>query len=399
MSHPETILFVHSSNELYGSDRSLLELVRRLDPARYRPIVVLPKDLPYKGDLARALRAAGVAYRTVNMAVLRRRYMSVRGVTGLLCRLSAGTVALARLMKEQNAVLVHSNSSAVLCGATASGLLRRPHVWYVREMAQASSVVRRALAWVVAHRADRIVVNSRAVGEYLLQDVPHAKERLVVIPPPVDAHRFRPDNDGSRVREEWGLTPGDVLFGVVGRIHWWKGQEVFLQAAARLVPQAERAYFVVVGDVVPGEEERRVRLQALARDLGIADRVIWAGYREDMPQVMAALDVLVLPSTAPEPFGRVLIEAMVTAKPVIATAHGGPLEVVVPGETGLLVAPRDAEDLARAMRILYDNPDLRRRMGEAGLARARERYTIEQHIAAFEALYAELLSERNTSPP
>ncbi len=393
MTEPKTILFVHSSNELYGSDRSLLELVRRLDRARYRPIVILPKDLPYKGDLAQALVNVGVEYRNVDMAVLRRRYMSVSGIAKLLYRTIAGTLALSRIMSQEGVVLVHSNSSAVLCGATASRLLRRSHVWYVREMAQAPAPVRRILAWLVAHLADIVVVNSQAVGDYLLEDVPQVRDRLIVIPPPVDTHHFRPDNDGTRVRQEWGINENDVLFGVVGRIHWWKGQEVFLQAAAKMASKAPNAWFVIVGDVVPGEERRREQLHQLARDLGIEDRVIWAGYRDDMPQVMAALDVLVLPSTAPEPFGRVLIEAMVTGKPVIATAHGGPLEVVIDGKTGLLVTPGDADDLARAMQTLYENPQLRQHMGEAGLARARERYTIEQHIAAFEALYAQLLDE------
>ncbi len=394
MNDSKTILFVHSSNELYGSDRSLLELVRRLNPARYHPVVALPVDLPYQGALGRALAEAGVAHHNVDMAVLRRRYMTPVGFLRLALRLATGTVALARLGRAYDLALIHSNSSAVLCGATVAPLLRRPHIWYVREMAQTAPVVRRLLAWFVATRADRIVVNSRAVGEYLLQDIPWARERVVVIPPPVDTRRFSPHVDGSAVRQEWGIAAHEVVFGVVGRIHWWKGQDVFLEAAALVAREVPAARFVIVGDVVPGEHARREHLQQLAEDLGVASRVVWAGYREDMPQVMAALDVLVLPSTAPEPFGRVLIEAMATARPVIATAHGGPLEVVVPGKTGLLVPPGDASALARAMRTLYQDAALRRDMGGAGLARVRETYTIEQHVAAFEALYSEVLDRR-----
>ena len=391
MTPAKPVLFVHSSNELYGSDRSLLELVRRLDPDRYRPVVALPVDLPYRGDLTRALREVGVPVFHVDMAILRRRYMSPVGLAQLACRLWTGTRALGHIVRTRHIALVHSNSSAVLCGATASARHRLPHVWYVREMAQASPWVRRLLAWIVAARATRIVVNSAAVRAYLLQDVPQAAAKIVVIPPPVDTARFTPDVDGRPVREAWGVGPEEVLFGVVGRLHWWKGQDVFLRAAARLAREAPRARFVLVGDVVPGEEARRERLQALARDLGIARRVIWAGYRDDMPEVMAALDVLVLPSTAPEPFGRVLIEAMATAKPVIATAHGGPLEIVEPEKTGLLVPPGNPEALAAAMRTLYARPDLRRRLGEAGLVRVRERYTIDQHVRAFDRLYTSLL--------
>ncbi len=391
MREPKHILFVHSSNELYGSDMSLLELVRRLDRGRYVPLVVMPNDLPYEGQLGAALAGVGVKNLTVNMAILRRRYFSPRGLATLLVRSLVGTYRLARIIRREGTALIHSNSSAVLCGALASGLLGIPHVWYVREIVQASPPVRRALARLIAWRSDRVVVNSHAVGEHLLRDVPHLRDRLVVIPPPVDMARFNPQNDGRNVRQEWGVTDDEVLFGVVGRIHWWKGQDIFLQAAALAAQQAPNVRFAIVGDVVPGEEHRRQALQELAQRLGVADRVIWAGYRKDTPQVMAALDVLVLPSTAPEPFGRVIIEAMATARPVVATAHGGPLEIVVPDETGLLVPPGEPEPLAEAMLRLAGDPDLRRRLGQAGLERVYGAYTLEKHVEAFERLYAEIL--------
>lgn len=385
------LLFVHSSNELYGSDLVLLELVRRLDRRRYAPFVVMPQDLPYEGRLAAALAAAGVPHATVNMAVLRRRYMTLRGSLGLLARLLVGTRALWRLMRDQGTALVHSNTSAVWCGALASGLGRVPHVWHVHEIVQRPPFVRRLLARLIAWRADRVVVISEAVGSHLLRDVPHLRERMVTIPDAVDSERFHPHNDGRAVRAEWRLGEEEVLFGIVGRVHYWKGQDDFLDAAPLVLREVPQARFAIVGDVVPGEEQRRRALQAQAAALGIADRVIWAGYREDMPQVMAALDVLVLPSTSPEPFGMVLLEAMATARPVIATAHGGPLEIVTPEETGLLVPPRQPAELARAMVRLARDPALRRRLGEAGRARVTSQYTFQRHVAAFESLYDEIL--------
>ncbi len=394
MSAPKPILFVHSSNELYGSDVSLLELVRRLDRGRYAPLVVLPNDLPYEGQLGAALTGIGVDNRTVNMAILRRRYTTPQGLALLFARLWVGTYHLVRLARRHHIRLVHSNSSAVLCGAFASAITRIPHIWYVWEIVQAPPLVRRTLAHLIAWRSDRVVVNSHAVGAHLIQDAPGVKDRLVVIPPPVDMARFNPKNDGRAVRREWGVADDEVLFGVVGRIHWWKGQDVFLQAAALVAQRLPNARFVIVGDVVPGEEELRHRLQEMARRLGLEGKVVWAGYRKDAPQVMAALDVLVLASTSPEPFGRVIIEAMATAKPVIATAHGGPLEIVRDGETGFLVTPRDPQHMAEAMIRLGEDPELRRRMGEAGLERIYGVYTLEKHIVAFEQLYEEVLSER-----
>ncbi len=391
MAH--SILFVHSSNELYGSDVILLELVRRLDRERFAPYVVMPRDLPYDGRLSRALTASQVPNATVDMAVLRRRYMSLRGLLTFNKRLLKGTYALIRLMRSRRARLVHSQTGAVWCGAVASKLLGIPHVYYIMEIVQEPLLTRRLMAHFIRWRGDRVVVISRAVGEHLLKDAPAMADRIVVIPPGIDPARFHPENDGRAVREAWGVRPEEVVFGVVGRIHWWKGQDDFLRAAARMAHRVPHARFAIVGDVVPGEEWRRHQLEREVARMGIADRVIWAGYRDDIPQVMAALDVLVLPSSEPEPFGRVIVEAMATARPVIASAHGGPLEIVVPEETGLLFPPRDASALAEAMLRLADNPDLRRRMGAAGRQRVLTHYTMERHVAAFQALYEEMIGQ------
>ncbi len=386
------ILFVHASDELYGSDIILLELVRNLDKRRFSPHVVLPQDLPYEGQLSRALETAQVPHTSIDMAVLRRRYASPHGVLMFTMRLIGGTLRLRREMQEAKFALVHSHTGTVWCGAIASKMLDVPHVFYIMEIVTSSWFTRRLVARFLAWRGDKVVAISHAVKEHLLRDAPSLAPHIEVIPPGINPDRFRPNEGGARVRQEWGVNEDEVLFGVVGRIHWWKGQEVFLQAATHVARQVPQARFAIVGDVVPGEEWRKDELKRLVHSLGIADKVIWPGYRKDTPHVMAALDVLVLPSTEPEPFGRVIVEAMATEKPVIASAHGGPVEIVLPHETGLLVPPRDPEALAKAMIDLARRPEQRLQMGRAGRRRVLERYTIERHVAAFEDLYERMLA-------
>ncbi len=395
MSRP--ILYVHSSNELYGSDIILLDLVKRLDRNRYAPYVVMPQDLPYDGRLGRALAQEGIPHTSIDMAVLRRRYTNVFGLIAFSRRLLVGTWALRRLMREQQVALVHSQTGAVWCGGLASRWLGIPHIYYIMEIIQTPRLTRHLMARFINKYGDRVVVISRAVGDHLMKDAPEIERRITVIPPGIDAEMFHPRNEGHRVREEWGVSDDEVVFGVVGRIHWWKGQDLFLRAAARIAHQVPHARFVLVGDVVPGEEWRRQALKEEIARMGIGDRVIWAGYREDIPQVMAALDVLVLPSTEPEPFGRVIVEAMSTERAVIAAAHGGPVESVVHGETGFLFPPQDEEALAAAMKQLAQNAELRTRMGKAGRARVLDLYTIKRHVAAFQSLYDEILEERGVS--
>ena len=395
MSRP--ILYVHSSNELYGSDIILFDLVRRLDRERFAPYVVMPEDLPYDGRLGRALAQEGIPHTSVDMAVLRRRYTNVFGLLAFSRRLLVGTLALRRIMRDRHVALVHSQTGAVWCGGLASRWLGVPHIYYIMEIIQTPRLTRHLMARFINAYGDRVVVISRAVGEHLMKDAPGIEERITVIPPGIDAETFHPRNQGKGVREEWGVRDDEVVFGVVARIHWWKGQDLFLRAAARIAREVPHARFVLVGDVVPGEEWRREALKREIARMGIGDRVVWAGYREDIPQVMAALDVLVLPSTEPEPFGRVIVEAMATERPVIASAHGGPVESVVHGETGLLFPPQDEEALAAAMKQLARDPDLRVRMGKAGRARVLEKYTVDRHVAAFQSLYEEILEGRDRS--
>ncbi len=390
-----TILYPHSSDELYGSDMVLLELVRRLDSSRFRPHVLLPTDLPYEGKLSAALSDAGVAHEAVAMPVLRRRYFSLRRGPRFAAYLLRGTRSVMSIARREHVSLVHSNTSAVWGGALAARRLHLPHVWHVHELVTEPALVRRQIAWMVNRYSHRVVAISQAVADHLLADAPALAERMTVIYDAVDTAKFSPEVDGGDLRRRWGVDGNEVLVGVVGRISAWKGQDFFLRAFVRASKQAPNLKAVFVGDVAPGEDWRKDELRSLAQTLGVADRVVWAGYCDDAPRAMAALDALALPSIRPEPFGMVVIEAMASGKPVIATAHGGPLETVIPGETGLLVAPDDPADMARALVRLAEDRALRARLGSNGRLRAESVFGFQQHVRAFQDLYLELLSGEN----
>ena len=389
---PTPLLFVHSSDELYGSDVVLLELARRLDPHRFRPYVVTPTDIAYEGQLSNALDAVGIAHRAVDVPVLRRRYLSPTGFPSFLRRLWVGPRRLEPLIRAEGIALIHSNTSAVWGGALAARRLRIPHLWHVHEIVVRPRAIRRLIAFMVARYSDHVVAISQAVADHLLADQPALAGRLSIIHDAVDTDRFHPDQDGYALRSTWDVGPDETLIGVVGRISGWKGQGFFLEAFAQAAAQIPTLRAVIIGDVVSGESWRRTELEAQAQALGIAERVIWAGFRSDAPQVMAALDVLVLPSVQPEPFGMVVLEAMATGRPVIATAHGGPLETVVDGETGYLVSPFDPAPLAVALQRLATQPDLRTRLGVAGRQRVLQHFSFSHHVQAFAGLYDHLLA-------
>jgi len=394
LTSPAPILFAHSSNELYGSDVVLLELVRRLNATRYRPLVVTPTDITYEGLLGQALTEANIRHQEMDIPVLRRRYFSATGIAAFLHRLRTGTRQLQQCLKEENIALVHSNTSAVWGGALAARRSQIPHLWHIHEIVTKPALVKKATAWMISHYSDHVVAISHAVANHLLTEQPRLEQRLSVIYDAVDTERFRPNIDASALRTEWRLTANEVLVGVVGRISAWKGQSLFLQAFALALPKAPKLRAVIVGDAPPGEGWRIGELKAQAEELGIKNNIIWAGYRNDAPQVMAALDILVLPSIEPEPFGMVVLEAMATGKPVIATAHGGPLETIVDRETGYLVSATEPSDMANALQTLAQDAHLRHHLGKQARQHVAQNFSFDQHINAFEDLYKKLTPQK-----
>ena len=192
--------------------------------------------------------------------------------------------------------------------------------------------------------------------------------------------------DPRKIRAELGIAPDATLIVSVARLEHEKSVETLI-AAMKSVAAAEPSAVCVIA----GEGSQKAALLSQIAGSGLENAVRLIGFRSDALALMNAADVFVLPSPN-EPFGLVLIEAMSVGKPVIATRSGGPLEIVVDGETGLLVAPSAAEEMGGAILSLIRDADLRRRMGAAGRARFLEKFTVERMTRATIAVYEKALS-------
>jgi glycosyltransferase involved in cell wall biosynthesis len=384
-----TILFLHTTSEIGGSDVSLVRLVEGLDRRRYSVIVALPSD----GPLVGRLKLAGA--RVEIMPVLLK--LTSRRGAGFLLRFAANYPrairALVSLIRREHVSIVHTNTIHNLYGVTAARAARVPHVWHFREIVWQSGLLRRLELWMARRWSTRIIVTSNAVAS-MYGDHARWPVQLVRVPNGVEVDRFTP-GDGERVRREMGVQPGQVLIGIVCRLDPWKGVDDFLEAAALVASRDRRAMFAVVGGPIIGQESYEAALREKARTLGIAERVHFTSWRygpSEMPDVHRALDVLVLASREPEPFGLVVLEAMATAKPVIATAQGGPLDIIDDGRTGDLVPPGNPPAMADAMLALIDDPARRARVGALARARVVAHYTAGQYVAGVDAVYRELVA-------
>jgi glycosyltransferase involved in cell wall biosynthesis len=206
----------------------------------------------------------------------------------------------------------------------------------------------------------------------------------------IDVAAFANGN-GNKVRRELGIPPDVFLVGMVGKVCRWKGQLLLVDAAQIVSKQRDGVYFLAVGGVFDDEMHFMVTFRNAVSSNNLSRNFIISDYRSDIRDVMNVFDVFVLPSTEPDPCPLVVLEAMAAGKAVIASKHGGPVEQVGEGETGLLFTPSSAEALAAAIMTLVDDPDRARAMGSAGRKRASAHFRVERYARDFESLYRDLL--------
>jgi len=409
---PDPVLYLETGLGVGGSVISLYELLKGLDRTRYQPIVVTYANHAYV-DKFRALGAEVIVWdaskapdhrpqwagsaRSSRLARLLRKsgwgtalYHGVGLVFFASRRLWPRVQTLRRIIAEKQVKLVHTNIRVGHDreGIIAAWLTGRPCVCHVRQFEQLGWIDRR-----LAALASRFIYISEAVQRSHLDSGVPCRKGLVVYNG-LDIPAFVVALDREKGRRSFNLSPNDLAVGIVGRLDAWKGQDVFLRAMAQVKDVVPRAKGIVVGEVAAENPGYLDTLLALRDELALADRVNFSGFRMDVSVVMSALDILILASTSPEPFGRVLIEAMAAGKPVIATDAGAAREIIEDGVQGLLVPPGDAGAMARAIIHLLTHRDEAALMGQRGQSRARDRFGTQQYVAGVQSVYRELLSRQ-----
>lgn len=290
-----------------------------------------------------------------------------------------------RILADWRADIVnaHSSRDTQLAGMAAKTLgAGRPRIVRTRHLAL--PITSRFTYSVLP---DRVVAVSRYVGRYL-QSAGVPAEQITVVPTGVDFSCYQPAPEGGSLRRELGLPDDALLVGTVAILRQKKGHAELLEAAAEVLRQFPSAHFVFAGDGPQMEN-----LQRRIGELNLGAKVHLLGLRRDVINVLQSLDLFVLP-THQEALGTAFIEAAAMGLPTVGTAVDGVPEVVLDGQTGLLVPPQDSTALARAITTLLADPDRRRAMGAAGSAYVRTTYSREVMAAGMVALYTELLSQR-----
>ncbi len=351
-----------------GAETILLHLASRLDPARFRSVVLAPEA----GWLLDGLRQNQVTTHLIAM----------RG------RLDRTLRAMARLVRAENADLIHShlpdqNFHSCLVGRMTD----RPVVTTYHGALDVSGARATLKTRVVRRFASATVAVSQSLMASL-RSAGFGAERVFCIHNGVDTEHFAVAPSG-RLRTELGCANGARLVGMVANLRRDKGYEFFVRSARLVADRVPQCHFVAVGE---GDQESRARLEALVRELGLGGRFSFAGFRPNIPEVLAELDVFVLSSTS-EGFSLATVEAMAAGRPVVVTRSGGPQEIVEDGRSGFLVPPADPENMAARVCDLLANPSLAEELGGNARRSVEQRFSLARMLAEYENLYQRLLGD------
>ncbi len=336
------------------------------------------------------LENRGVETLIAPVAKISRAMLTPKGLVRFLLQVLSSLYGMRSALGGRRVDVVHSNTLAVLNGAVWAKMHRIEHVWHVHEIIEHPDMVRKCFPLMLSLFADKAVAISHAVADNLLRESPKLRNRITIIHNGMDPWGSANAQAVAAFRQHLGLDENDVLIALVGRINRWKGQLLFVQVAEILIGRGVKGViFCIIGGPPPGQEHFRENLKAAVSTSAARSSLRILDFMEDIRVVWDACDIAVVPSTEPEPFGMVALEAMASAKPVVASRHGGLTEIVIPGETGFLFTPNVPQEFANALATLIADKALRISMGTAGRRRLEKSFRLDQYVRSFERLYEE----------
>lgn len=360
---------LHASSDLYGASKIFLTTAQTFQELGFEVIAVLSEE----GPLTENFRKEGIEVQIIRLGILRRKYFNIRGLINRAKVLRRASAELKKLISERGVDLVFSQTAAVLIGAVVAKAMGKPHIWKVLEIIERPYWFLRGMAYAFNHYSDEVIVASDAVKDHWKKYVDEKK--LTKIYYGVDSNDY--SGITSTLKEQLGLPDNYLIIGMIGRVHYWKGQDYFLRIAGQIARQYPEVHFVMIGDVFPGYEYLYQDLEKIIKEEGLEGKVSNMGFRNDVNHLLAGMDIFVQPSTLPDPFPTVILEAMAASKPVVATGLGGAKEMIVHEETGYLIPLDSPEEVFDTIRPLLESEAMRNEMGTKSKARLDAQFTLD----------------------
>lgn len=386
------ILFVSSSRGFSGAEVVLINLLRTMDKERFEVFVFCNIEnlllVERLQDLAIEFKTSS---RFPDLEITGKSGLGFSKVFAYISSILRVGTELVSYLRKNPFDLIHANSypDCLYCLFPAR-MVRVPLTWHLHDMRP----VHRKNAWVyrlAGRLSAKVITVSEACRLNLLKSriLP---SKVITVYNGIDLRQFREGSDGHSLRTELGIDSSAKVIGLFGQPLPEKGHSYFIEAAAEVVKLFPETRFLIVGYVYPSAYQRS--LENLVKNLGLQRHVLFTGWRGNVPQVMAVMDVLVHARITPEPAALVLLEAMAMGKPVVCTSTGGSPELVLDRVAGLLVPPRNSQAIAEGVVYLLGNPELAHQMGQSGRTRVEETFDLDRQTRKVCDVYTEVMRER-----
>ncbi|TAK34803.1 MAG: glycosyltransferase family 1 protein [Chloroflexota bacterium] len=396
------IALLEQTASMGGVEFSTLYLAQHLDSELFHPIVICPEE----GDLTRLCRQRGVEIHVVPRAKLhsvslrRGRHYAPNplAMVSNTFALLNGAIRLRAFLRQHEVDLICTKGLlAHVQGGLTAKLANVPCVWHVQDAVsdRAMGLYRRLLRVSAAFLADHVIAD----GPTILEQMPRkmrASRRVSLIYNGVDVEEFAPTADGKGIRQELGMGEEHLVVGSVARLTPWKGQAYLLHAAARLSREFARVHFLIVGSPLFASDSYELELRAIAAAPELVGRVSFAGYRLDLPNVLAAIDIFAYTALEKDTSPLALLSAMAAGKPIVAPDISGVRELFSDGIDGILVPPANVDRLADALRLLLTDEGLRTRLGQRARERAVGEFSVQSFAQSCEEVFASVLERQRS---
>jgi len=388
----KNILFLHQSAELYGSDKTILLFISNLDKTKYNPIVILP----FEGPLKTELEKNNITVIIAPILKLYRKMFTPKGLLNFYKEYKEGMETLEQLHAKYNFALVYSHTLAVLIGILFAKKHHIKHLWHVQEILAKPVIINKAFKKILNSRHNhKVIYDSKETMRFWIEGDHNLTQKSDFIWNALDVSQMNVISKEmiEDVRKNYlKVSKETIVIALVGRINSWKGQPLLLEAFNLLQKDYSQIKLVYIGAPPPKQDFFEDDLRAKISSYNLDDKVSIIPFQLDIHPFWAAIDIAVVPSTEPEPFGMVAIEAMFHQKPVVAANHGGLTEIVIPKETGFLFQNNNAESLASNIEELIKDEQKRNLFGSNGKRRVHETFSLDQHVEKFEKVFEELIN-------
>ena len=382
------VLNVLYDERVGGPQFRVLQLAKRLRNFGFETHVVIPEGDPRFADL---LAESEIPCHQLNLVRLRDTF-SPRPHVRYGALFWPNVIALRQLIRQYHVEIVHTNGLRHVQAAVAARLERVKLVWHLNDVVT-PWLLRLGLMPLVRSWSDAVAIASQAVGRRCLISRHGLEDRSWLLYAPVDTEKFHPGVDGGNVRREFGIPAGSPVIGMVANVCPGKGQEHFLEAASQIKRRYPDAKFLVVGSKLANREEFWSAVIQQIKRLGLTADAFLTGRRNDVAQLLRAMTVCVQASES-EACPMAVLEAAASGVPVVATNVGGTPELIEDGISGILVDPRNASQIAKAVLRLLDAPEMARRIGMAGAERMRALFSLDRCVDEHIRLYTALLPSK-----